>query len=52
MPPTSNKNAIAIGASGSTSSNIDPWWSGIALTPNRDRQGLLPTINTDGKLLF
>lgn len=37
------------GASRVVSSTAEPWWQGIALTPNRDRQGLLPTLNCDGK---
>lgn len=47
MPSIPNKN---IGATSSTS-GIDQWWNGMALTPNRDRQGLLPTLNTDGKFI-
>lgn len=31
-----------------SSGAVDPWWNGIALTPNRDRQGLLPTLNLEG----
>lgn len=29
------------------SSTAEPWWTGIMLAPNRDRQGLLPTLNVD-----
>lgn len=30
-------------------SSNESWWNGIALMPTKDRPGLLPSINLDGK---
>lgn len=51
MPPASTNKDIntSIGASSNTTMGIDPWWNGMALLPNRERQGLLPSLNVDGK---
>lgn len=36
---------------GAASSN-ESWWNGIALMPTKERPGLLPTINLDGKSIL
>lgn len=33
-------------------SSNESWWNGIALVPTKERPGLLPSINLDGKCVF